>query len=127
MLVSVCLGSNDLEGSGRFYDRVLARVGMVRLSTSDNEIGYGLNGDSPSLWILVPYNRQPATNGNGTQVIFKALDSDMVDRLHRVVLELGGEDEGAPGLRDHTPGYYGAYCRDLDHNKLHVFAMLPPA
>jgi len=24
----------------------------------------------------------------------------------------GGSDEGAPGLRDHTPGYHGAYCRD---------------
>ena len=31
------------------------------------------------------------------------------------------QDEGAPGLRDYAPGYYGAYCRDLDGNKLHVF------
>ena len=31
------------------------------------------------------------------------------------------DDEGSPGLREHyTPGYFGAYLRDPDGNKLHM-------
>ena len=36
----------------------------------------------------------------------------------------GGLDEGEPGLRDHTPNYYGAYIRDLDGNKIHIYTIL---
>ena len=34
-------------------------------------------------------------------------------------LALGGSDEGAPG--DRGDGFYAAYFRDLDGNKLNVF------
>ena len=37
-------------------------------------------------------------------------------------LALGGTDEGAPGLRaEGGDGFYAAYFRDLDGNKLDVF------
>ena len=36
-------------------------------------------------------------------------------------LELGGSDEGAPGPRG--DGFYAAYFRDLDGNKLCAFAL----
>ena len=39
-------------------------------------------------------------------------------------LKAGGYDEGAPGLRDHTPNYYGAYIKDLDGNKIHIYKIL---
>lgn len=127
MISAVCFGTNDLERAGVFYDAVLATLGMVRLDANDNEIGYGTAGSPPSFWVLTPFDKQPATFGNGTQVIMDVADSDTVDRFHATALAQGGADEGAPGLRDHTPGYYGAYCRDLDGNKLHVVAMLNPA
>ena len=45
-----------------------------------------------------------------------------VQQLHAKALALGGADEGAPGLRgDDSNGFYGAYFRDLDGNKLCVF------
>jgi predicted lactoylglutathione lyase len=48
--------------------------------------------------------------------------SDQVDRMHAKVLELGGTDEGAPGLRpEGGEGFYAAYFRDLGGNKLDVF------
>ena len=38
-----------------------------------------------------------------------------------LALGAGGADEGPPGLRPHYhPHYYGAYCRDLDGNKICV-------
>ncbi len=42
-----------------------------------------------------------------------------VDALYRKALELGGRDEGPPGER--YKGFYAAYFRDLDGNKLAVF------
>ena len=53
-----------------------------------------------------------------------AADSrDQVDRIHKKALELGGADEGKPGLRaEGGEGFYAAYFRDLDGNKLDVFS-----
>ncbi len=119
MLLGVCLGTNDLPRAGAFYDRLLSTVGMVRTMEVDGEIGYGLPGGSSCFWILKPFDQQPATLGNGTQVTFKAKSNDVVAEFHRTALELGGADEGSPGYR-YRPRYFGAYCRDLDGNKLHI-------
>jgi len=124
MISAVCFGTNDLTRAGEFYDRVLGILGMERLSANDVEIGYGAAGAEPVFWILIPFNRETATYGNGTQIIFNTPDQETVERFYHTVIELGGSDEGAPDLRDYTPGYYGAYCRDLDGNKLHAYVVL---
>ena len=51
---------------------------------------------------------------------FEAKDKAHVDRIHRLALSLGGE-EGAPGPRGE--GFYAAYFRDLDGNKLNAYVM----
>lgn len=124
MLANVCLGTNDLERAGAFYDAVLAPMGLERLSTDDREIGYGVSGGDPMLWVLKPINGEAATSGNGTQASFEASSSDAVDQFYRLAIERGAVDEGPSGPRDYYPGYYGAYCRDLDGNKLHAFIIL---
>jgi len=43
-----------------------------------------------------------------------------VDAIYGKAMELGGTDEGPPGPRGNS-GYYGAYFRDLDGNKLNAF------
>jgi len=118
MLVGTTLGTNDLIAAGQFYDQVLAEIGMQRTMTIENEIGYGSHGES-CFWILLPFNGEPATFGNGTQVTFKASTNIQVNKFYKAVLSAGGKDEGSPGFR-YRENYYGAYCRDLDGNKLHV-------
>ena len=49
---------------------------------------------------------------------FQAQDRAMVDRFHEVALAHGGKDNGAPGLRDYHPGYYGAFVLDPDGNNI---------
>lgn len=49
---------------------------------------------------------------------FQAQDRAMVDRFHVVALAHGGKDNGAPGLRDYHPGYYGAFVLDPDGNNI---------
>ena len=44
-----------------------------------------------------------------------------VDALYKLAIELGGTDEGKPGPRG--DGFYAAYFRDLDGNKLNCFCM----
>ena len=121
MLTAVCLGTNNLEAAGKFYDELLATINMVRMVTAHNEIGYGIEGGRVSFWVVEPFNEKPATFGNGTQFMLQADSHEVVKKFHETALRLGGTDEGAPGPRDYTPTYYGAYCRDLDGNKLHVF------
>ena len=62
-----------------------------------------------------------ATVGNGTMVALEAKDPAQVDAVYAKAIELGGTDEGAPGER--FPGFYAAYFRDLDGNKVCVFKM----
>ena len=50
-----------------------------------------------------------------------AKDRHQVDRLHAIALANGGSDEGPPGVR--ANGFYAAYFRDPDGNKLNTFAM----
>ena len=47
----------------------------------------------------------------------------VVDQIHKLALELGGINEGIPGVR--TGNFYSSYFRDLDGNKLNVFTTLP--
>jgi hypothetical protein len=38
----------------------------------EGEIGYGVVGGESCFWILTPFNKEPATVGNGVQISFQA-------------------------------------------------------
>jgi predicted lactoylglutathione lyase len=90
---------------------------------------WGTGFDKPGLAVTNPYNKQPATAGNGNMAAIAMNSRANVDALHAKAIELGGSDEGAPGLRgDEGPqAFYGAYFRDLDGNKLAAFCIGPAA
>ena len=79
---------------------------------------YGAGG-VPAFAVLGPFNGEPATVGNGSMFAFQCERREEVNALHAKALELGGACEGAPGLRG--PGWWFAYFRDLDGNKLCAF------
>ena len=120
MLSGVCVGTRDLAAAGKFYDDVLATIGMRRVLSDPHELGYAGADGRIVLFVVRPYDGRPATAGNGTQVMFYAPDAAAVRAFHAAALACGGTDEGAPGPRDYHPRYYGAYARDLDGNKLNV-------
>jgi catechol 2,3-dioxygenase-like lactoylglutathione lyase family enzyme len=123
MIGYIVLGTNDLTRARSFYDTVLAEMGVKRL------MEFGARGsawaaamDKPMLCIMTPYDGQPASIGNGVMAGIAADSRETVDRIHETALALGGTDEGAPGLRaEGGDGFYAAYFRDLDGNKLDVF------
>lgn len=118
MLLYVTVGSNDLELAGTFYDAVLSALGYRRQRQDETEIGYGAEGDRIRFWVVTPFNRAPATHGNGVSIALAAGTRDAVDAFHAAALANGGTDEGAPGLRPFHPNFYGAWVRDPDGNKI---------
>lgn len=120
MLAYALVGSNDLEKAKHFFDALLGSAGIPPLF--DHQSGgrmYGERFDKPFFGVIGPFNEQPATVGNGTQITFALPSRAAVDAFHAKALELGGANEGDPGIRgDPSVGFYGAYFRDLDGNKL---------
>ncbi|HMG46674.1 MAG TPA: VOC family protein [Allosphingosinicella sp.] len=129
MIGYVTLGTNDIDRARTYYDALLSEIGATR-KMEFPETGFTLYGTGdrrPGIAVTRPYDGKPASAGNGNMAALAMESRDMVDRLHARALELGGTDEGAPGLR--TPegpsAFYGAYFRDPDGNKLCLFRMGP--
>lgn len=75
----------------------------------------------PRFYVYEPFNKEAATWGNGSMVSFLAPDITSVNASYSAALKMGGIDEGAPNNREHYgSGYYGAYIRDPDGNKIHI-------
>jgi catechol 2,3-dioxygenase-like lactoylglutathione lyase family enzyme len=121
-----CVGTNDVERAGRFYDAALTPLGIRRLGDFlDQGLAYGAR--AAEFLVLRPLDGTAASAGNGVTLGFKATDRASVDAFHSAGLAAGGVDEGAPGPRGAVPHAYGAYLRDPDGNKICAYCFKPPA
>ncbi|MGB0632433.1 MAG: VOC family protein [Alphaproteobacteria bacterium] len=118
MFSHITVGTNDLAKAGAFYDAVFAALGLSRGFEGETFISYGERAGG-RFFVMVPYDGNAASVGNGVHAAFRAADRASVDAFHTAALSNGGSDEGVPGLRPHYhENYYGAYVRDPDGNKL---------
>lgn len=120
MIGYVTLGSNDIPRAAAFYDELLELLGAGRFMASDTFVAWAVAPDKPALGVIKPYDGKVASVGNGVMVALVVDSNAKVDAVHRKALDLGGKDEGAPGPRGDS-GFYAAYFRDLDGNKLNVY------
>lgn len=122
----ITLGTNHPNRAEAFYDAVLATIGFARLPKPDGlPPAYQRAEGDTIIYICEPFDERPATNGNGSHVAFNAPSKEAVLSFHQKALVLGGSDEGAPGLRPHYgQGYFAAYVRDIDGNKLQAVCIL---
>jgi predicted lactoylglutathione lyase len=123
MIGYVTLGTNNLEAASVFYDALLAEIGAARFMQNDRMVAWGIEPDKPMLAAIVPFDEQPATAGNGTMVALSMDSPEAVQKLHAKAIQLGAQDEGAPGPRGDDGNFYGGYFRDMDGNKLVAFCM----
>jgi catechol 2,3-dioxygenase-like lactoylglutathione lyase family enzyme len=121
MIVNVCFGTTDLARGAKFYDAIAAELGLERYMDTGKAIGWRNPAVGIGLAITLPFNGEPATVGNGTMATIGAAHRDQVDKIYALALANGGSDEGPPGVR--ANGFYAAYFRDPDGNKLNAFAM----
>ncbi len=119
MIGYVTIGTNDLARAASFYDALLSEMGAKRMMETEQFVAWSVKPDQPGLGVTKPFDKKPATVGNGVMVAMMVDSPAKVDMLHRKALQLGGSDEGAPGPRGE--GFYAGYFRDLDGNKLNFF------
>lgn len=126
MFSHVTVGTNDLERASRFYDALLTPLGLKRRAVVPDggpASACWVSPDRalPRFYVYTPLDGEPARAGNGSMVAFLAPTVAAVDAAYRSGIEAGGSDAGGPGPRPrYGAGYYGAYLRDPDGNKLHV-------
>jgi catechol 2,3-dioxygenase-like lactoylglutathione lyase family enzyme len=117
MIDHVSVAVRDLERAGRFYQAVLGAIGFAQLETRPATIGFGKQ--YPEFWINLRADMQTVIANSGAHVCFRARTTEMVDAFHVAALAAGGVSDGAPGLRpQHGEGYYAAFVRDLDGNRV---------
>jgi catechol 2,3-dioxygenase-like lactoylglutathione lyase family enzyme len=124
MIGYVTVGANDIEAQRGFYSALVATIGGKELMRMDEGFTmYGMEWGQPGICVTPPYNKLPATPGNGTMTAVVVDDRAKVDALHAKALELGGSCEGPPGVRgeEGPQAFYGAYFRDPEGNKLCAF------
>lgn len=129
MLDHISFSVKDFEQSVKFYDETLKILGFERLMTFETDdhrvVGYGVNG-RPSLWIGVETNpnlKEDVGRTRGFHVAFQAPNIKAIHTWHQKCLDLGGMDNGLPGIRpEYHPGYYGAFI--IDPNGYRIEAAL---
>ena len=122
MFDHVGLNVRDYAASRAFYERALAPLGWSVVMAFDEwkAAGFG-RAEKPDFWIS---EREPY--GTGTHIAFVADDRATVDAFHAAALAAGGEDNGAPGLREmYHPTYYGAFVLDADGNNVEAVCHRP--
>jgi catechol 2,3-dioxygenase-like lactoylglutathione lyase family enzyme len=118
MLDHISLGVRDLARAGAFYEVALAPLGYVKLFGNARGIGFGLPGAKDEAFAVLAIG-EDAKPSAGFHVAFAAKTREAVDAFHGAVIEAGGADEGAPGLRPHYgETYYAAFARDLDGHRI---------
>ena len=121
MVGYVTLGTNYMAAAAKFYDALLGTIGAKRLMDSERFIAWGTGPGAAMLAVIKPFDKQPATPGNGVMVSLQVESKAKVDEVYAKALALGAKDEGAAGPRG--PSFYAGYFRDLDGNKLNAFFM----
>jgi catechol 2,3-dioxygenase-like lactoylglutathione lyase family enzyme len=104
---------SNFEKSKEFYAKALDPLGYQLLKEFNSFMGgFGIDG-KPDFWIM-----QGEVNTPRIHIAFRAETREIVQVFYAAALEIGGRDNGAPGLRTHYhPNYYGAFVLDPDgHN-----------
>ena len=111
----VTVGTNNKSKAIDFYSPIMKELGADQFFSDDKMNCWAIH-QTYLFAVAEPYDGNKASVGNGTMIGFPTNSSEKVDKLYALALSLGGLDEGPPGARG--GGFYGAYFRDLEGNKL---------
>jgi catechol 2,3-dioxygenase-like lactoylglutathione lyase family enzyme len=108
----IMLSVSDYEKSKKFYSAALAPLSITEAMEMQGWSAYGKEG-KPVFWFGKGKKPQQPMH-----IAFAADNRKQVDEFYQAALEVGGMDNGEPGLREHYhPNYYGAFVIDPDgHN-----------
>ena len=124
MIGYVTVGTNDLERAVVFYDQLFALINAGRFMQEETFVAWAVDPSQCGFSVCKPFDGNAATVGNGNMTALAVDSEEKVQAIYNKAIELGGTDEGPPGPRGE--GFYAAYFRDLDGNKLNAFVMAAP-
>ena len=124
MIDHISIAVRDLKKAEPFYVALLGPLGMTKLREwPDAAIGFGKK--YPEFWINKRTAMARVADDSGVHICLRAPDTAAVDAFHAAALEAGGSSEGAPGLRaEYHSGYYAAFIRDPDGNRVEAVTFL---
>jgi catechol 2,3-dioxygenase-like lactoylglutathione lyase family enzyme len=121
----VSIGVRDFERALRFYETVLATLGMSKLIQRADNAGFGKK--YPDFWINHRPNLAPPRPDDGMHICLRATSADEVTAFHDAAVVAGGASESAAKLRpEYTPTYFAAFIRDPEGNRIEAVTFLQP-
>lgn len=110
MIAHATLPVSDYRRSKDFYLKVLGPIGYRNNMEYGESAGFN-DGENTDFWIFASKTVVPL------HLAFTVKSAAEVQSFHRAALAAGARDNGAPGYRDYSPGYYAAFAYDPDgHN-----------
>jgi catechol 2,3-dioxygenase-like lactoylglutathione lyase family enzyme len=111
MIAHTSLAVSDYPKSKAFYLKVLTPLDYHNNMEYGEAAGFN-DGKNTDFWISKKRTVVPA------HLAFQAGSRDQVEAFHKAGLAAGGKDNGGPGYRDYSPGYYAAFIIDPDGNNI---------
>jgi catechol 2,3-dioxygenase-like lactoylglutathione lyase family enzyme len=124
MIDHVSIAVRDLEGCGRFYEAVLATLGYTKLANRPATIGFGKK--YPEFWLNERCHMTSVDADSGMHICLRARNADAVQAFHAAAIKAGGASDGEPGPRSgQMKGYYAAFIRDPEGNRIEAATFTP--
>ncbi len=117
MIDHVSIPVASLDASAAFYDALLEPLGLKRIASRDNTVGFGKS--YPEFWLNARPQMGIVPEDTGHHVCLRAPTREAVRAFHQAAIALGGRSDGEPRDRQATvTTYFGAFIRDPDGNKI---------
>jgi catechol 2,3-dioxygenase-like lactoylglutathione lyase family enzyme len=111
MIAHTSLSISDYPKSKAFYLKALTPLDYRNNMEHGDSAGFN-DGKNTDFWISKEKTVVPM------HVAFQAKSREQVEAFHKAALAAGGKDNGGPGYRDYSPGYYAAFVLDPDGNNI---------
>jgi len=127
MIGYTMVGTTNLQRATRFYDALLAHLGLAQVEANETYTAYAPTTapDAVEFYVTKPFDAARATAGNGSMLAFLVPTRGLLELFHKAGLANGGGDEGSPGSRPSDATVHYAYIRDPDGNKICAYCEHP--
>ncbi|MEM9369540.1 MAG: VOC family protein [Pseudomonadota bacterium] len=117
MIDHVSVPVSNLVEATKFYQAVMATLGISQLVSRNGTSGFGKS--YPEFWLNARPDMSRIPSDFGAHVCLRGPSKETIIAFHETALAHGGADAGAPGDRDAAQtSYFGAFIFDLDGNRI---------
>jgi catechol 2,3-dioxygenase-like lactoylglutathione lyase family enzyme len=112
VIAHTSLHVSQYSRSKAFFIAALAPLGYHNNMEEGEAAGFN-DGTNTDFWIS-----RVASAVTPSHVAFQVRDRRQVEAFHDAALAAGGRNNGDPGYRNYSPGYYAAFVLDPDGNNV---------